>query len=84
MKAPIDYYRFDGQTYMKGDELPDLGSIRCINPDEAGDTRKYEGKIEDEDKLENINYAPDGSSAMLIGSGTKIFHSLDGEWIELR
>ena len=71
----------DGQTYHKGDEIPDLGSLVCVDAD--GNRRSYEGKVADQSKLPT--YVSDGSSALLYdGAGaTKVLHFLGGTWYEL-
>lgn len=71
----------DGQTYHKGDTIPDLGSLVCVEAD--GNKRSYEGKVEDQSKLPK--YVNDGSSALLYdGAGTtKVLHFLGGIWYEL-
>ena len=71
----------DGQTYHKGDTIPDLGSLVCVEA--TGNKRSYEGKVSDQSKLPT--YVDDGSSALLYdGAGTtKVLHFLDGTWYEL-
>lgn len=71
----------DGQTYHKGDEIPDLGSLVCVEA--IGNKRSYEGKVADQSKLPT--YVDDGSSALLYdGAGTtKVLHFLNGQWYEL-
>lgn len=71
----------DGQIYHKGDEIPDLGSLVCVEAD--GNRRSYEGKVADQSKLPT--YVDDGSSALLYdGAGTtKVLHFLGGTWYEL-
>ena len=71
----------DGQTYHKGDTIPDLGSLVCVDAD--GNRRSYEGKVADQSKLPT--YVDDGSSALLYdGAGTtKVLHFLGGTWYEL-
>lgn len=72
---------YDGQTYQKGDTLPDLGSLICVEA--QGNKRSYEGMISDFSKLPT--YVDNGSSALLYnGTGTtKVYHFLNGTWYEL-
>lgn len=70
----------DGQLYYPGDEIPDLGSLRCVS--ESGGQRTYEGDPADELKLPS--YAGDGSTALLYnGTTTKVLKCRDGVWYEL-
>lgn len=72
---------YDGQLYLPGDELPDLGSLVCVS--DQGGKRSYEGLASDYAKLPT--YVQDGSSALLYdGAGTtKVYHFLNGIWYEL-
>lgn len=73
----------DGQTYYAGDELPDLGSLVCVEAN--GSMRDYEGLLADVAKLPH--YVESGSSAMLYdGAGnTEIyeFHKPTDTWYKL-
>ena len=59
---------FDGQTYKKGDELPDLGSLVCTSAE--GNIRNYEGRYEDRTKLPKYDNLATGSSAFLSDNGS--------------
>lgn len=71
----------DGKTYYPGDEIPDFGSIVCVEAD--GNKRYYEGLISDQSKLPL--YVDPGSGALLTdGNGnTKVLHFINGQWLEL-
>ena len=73
----------DGQTYYKGDEIPDLGSLVCVEAN--GNQRDYEGLLADVNKLPH--YVDTGSSAMLYdGTGnTEVyeFHKPTDKWYKL-
>lgn len=82
--ATVDHKtEFDGQTYYPGDELPDLGSLVCVEA--KGNKRDYEGLLSDAGKLPH--YVETGSSAMLYdGEGnTEIyeFHKPTDKWYKL-
>ena len=55
----------DGQTYKKGQEIPDLGSLVCID-DTKKPIREYIGFVKDKDKLPKYADLGTGSSATLI------------------
>lgn len=55
----------DGQTYNKGDTLPDLGSWVATSAE--GNMRHYEGLSADVSKLPK--YVETGSSALCVDTG---------------
>lgn len=55
-------YEQDGQVYLPGEEVPDLGSLRCV--EKNGKVRSYEGLSKDKDKLPN--YVATGSTCLMI------------------
>lgn len=60
----------DGQTYHKGDEIPDLGSL----VGSGGTHRSYEGLYSDKDKLPHYPDLETGSEAMLIEPDTGLHY----------
>ena len=58
---------FDGHTYQKGEEIPDLGSLVCTNS--QGRIRNYEGHYTDKNKLPKYDDLATGSSAFLSDNG---------------
>lgn len=54
----------DGQTYQKGDEIWDLGSLQCTETN--GTQRSYQGFLKDKAKLPKYDDLATGSSAVLI------------------
>lgn len=71
-------FEVDGQEYMKKEDIPDLGSIRCVGHE--GKTRRYVLKEADTDKLALINYVGDGSTARVVDGEQDFYTFLDGEW----
>lgn len=70
----------DGQMYHPGDEIPDLGTLRCTEI--VGGKRTYEGAPSDESKLPL--YAADGSTAILYdGTTTLVLKCRDKKWYRL-
>ncbi len=57
----------DGQTYQKGEEIPDLGSIECVSAD--GAKREYWGLSIDESKLPKYDNLATGSSCLMLDTG---------------
>lgn len=55
----------DGKTYLPGEEIPDLGSITCV--ESRGMIRSYEGLSKDVDKLPK--YVESGSSCLMVDTG---------------
>lgn len=56
---------FDGQIYVSGDEIPDLGSFKATSF--KGNIRHYEGLSKDIDKLPH--YVDTGSAALCVDTG---------------
>lgn len=67
---------YDGVTYKKGDTIPDLGSIGCI--ESQGMLRKYTGLQADVAKLPT--YVLDGSSCIMVDSGNYYVYE-SGSWV---
>lgn len=57
---------YDGQTYQAGDEIPDLGSIRCTRV--IGNKRDYIFMSKDLDKLPTYSNLASGSCALAVGT----------------
>lgn len=55
----------DGQKYEPGSEVPDMGSIRCVEAN--GNIRQYEGLSKDVGKLPH--YVETGSSCLMVDNG---------------
>lgn len=78
---------YDGQTYKPGEEIPDLGSLECIEA--VGNKRSYFGFQEDQGKLPTYKNLASGSDATLVdptgSNGTKVlyYHSPSKTWYEL-
>lgn len=79
---------FDGQTYQVGEEIPDLGSLECVEV--RGNQRDYQGHIQDKQKLPKYDDLGTGSSATLIdpnGIENTIVAKYDSntkQWLNLR
>lgn len=58
---------YDGHSYKKGEEIPDLGSLVCTNSD--GNIREYDGQYTDRYKLPKYDDLGTGSSAFLSDNG---------------
>lgn len=70
----------DGQTYLDGEEIWDLGSLQCVETN--GNKREYQGFIEDKAKLPRYDSLGTGSSATLIDKGgveSTIFAKYDSQ-----
>lgn len=70
----------DGQTYMDGEEIWELGSLQCVEVN--GKKREYQGFLEDKDKLPKYDDLGTGSSATLIdknGIQSTIFAKYDAQ-----
>ena len=55
---------FDGQTYENESEIPDMGSIQCVEV--RGNQRDYQGFVKDSQKLPKYDDLGTGSSATLF------------------
>ena len=55
---------FDGQTYENESEIPNMGSIQCVEV--RGNQRDYQGFVQDSQKLPKYDDLGTGSSATLI------------------
>jgi hypothetical protein len=55
----------DGQTYKAGEDVPDLGSLRCTSHED--NIRHYEGLQADYSKLPH--YVDTGSSCLMLDTG---------------
>lgn len=70
----------DGQTYQKGDEIWDLGSLQCTEAN--GTQRSYQGFLKDKSKLPKYDDLATGSSAVLIdnmGIESTVFAKYDAQ-----
>lgn len=55
---------FDGQTYENENDIPDMGSIQCVEV--RGNQRDYQGFVQDAQKLPKYDDLGTGSNAILI------------------
>lgn len=55
---------FDGQTYKNENDIPDMGSIQCVEV--RGNQRDYQGFVQDSQKLPKYDNLGTGSNATLI------------------
>lgn len=55
---------FDGQEYENEQDIPDMGSIQCVEV--RGNQRDYQGFVQDSQKLPKYNDLGTGSSATLL------------------
>lgn len=70
----------DGQFYEVGQEVPDLGSIECV--ERRGNLRSYEGLSKDVDKLPH--YVASGSSCLMLDTGELYKYKKDtDEWYKI-
>ena len=67
----------DGQIYTDETQIPDLGSIECV--DVEGKIRHYRGVSADEAKLDLIDYVASGSSCIMADTGDMYIFA-NGEW----
>lgn len=78
----------DGQRYEKGQDVPDLGNLVCVEV--IGNKRKYQGYTEDKLKLPKYDNLGDGSSATLIDPNgvekTIIakYYATPKQWLDMR
>lgn len=77
--------KYDGQTYADESEIPDFGSIVCVNV--VGDKREYIGYVTDESKLPKYDNLGNDSSATLYNTSGGIekilsYFAKDKKWIE--
>lgn len=69
----------DGQYYISGKNVPDMGSIVCVSTN--GNVRNYEGLSKDVDKLPH--YVGTGSSFMATDtSDIYKFEKTKNEWVK--
>lgn len=69
----------DGQYYISGEDVPDMGSIVCVSTN--GNVRNYEGLSKDVDKLPH--YVGTGSSFMATDtSDIYKFEKTKNEWVK--
>lgn len=67
----------DGQTYLPGEEIWDLGSWVCVESN--GNQRDYEGLSTDVSKLPH--YVDSGSSALCLDTGDYYkYHKPSDKW----
>lgn len=60
---------FDGQTYENENDIPDMGSIQCVEV--RGNQRDYQGFVQDSQKLPKYDDLGTGSNATLIDPNGK-------------
>lgn len=72
----------DGQTYNKGDEIPDMGSLECVAV--SGNRREYRGLSADVDKLPTYDNLASGSGCLMVDT-TDWYEYLaaDKKWYKL-
>lgn len=58
---------FDGQFYKNKSDIPDMGSIVCINVEDG--KREYRGLSKDFAKLPKYKNLPAGSSCLFLDTG---------------
>lgn len=69
----------DGHVYHKNEELPELGSLVCVEAE--GGKRSYQGLSADADKLPTYDDLDTGSSAMMLDTGDFYFyHAPTKQW----
>ena len=67
----------DGQTYLAGEDVPEMGSLICVK--KYGNIRNYEGLSKDLDKLPL--YVGTGSSCLMTDTGDYYkFNAELNEW----
>lgn len=67
----------DGQTYLAGEDVPEMGSLICVK--KYGNIRDYEGLSKDIDKLPL--YVGTGSSCLMTDTGDYYkFNAELNEW----
>lgn len=70
----------DGQTYKAGEDVPNLGSLRCTSHED--NIRHYEGLQADYSKLPH--YVDTGSSCLMLDTGKVYkFEKTTDLWYEL-
>ena len=79
---------FDGQTYENENDIPDMGSIQCVEV--RGNQRDYQGFVQDSQKLPKYDDLGTGSNAILIDpNGTEStiigkYDALTKTWYNLK
>ena len=79
---------FDGQTYENENDIPDMGSIQCVEV--RGNQRDYQGFVQDSQKLPKYDDLGTGSSATLIDPNgiedTIIakYYASTKQWLDMR
>ena len=79
---------FDGQTYENENDIPDMGSIQCVEV--RGNQRDYQGFVQDSQKLPKYDDLGTGSNATLIDpNGTEStiigkYDALTKTWYNLK
>lgn len=74
----------DGQFYAAGEEVPDMGSLVCVDcrEGEKGYIRSYEGLSKDADKLPKYKNLSTGSSFYALDTGEyQKYEMTTKEWI---
>ena len=79
---------FDGQIYENENDIPDMGSIQCVEV--RGNQRDYQGFVQDSQKLPKYDDLGTGSNATLIDpNGTEStiigkYDALTKTWYNLK
>ena len=79
---------FDGQTYENENDIPDMGSIQCVEV--RGNQRDYQGFVQDSQKLPKYDDLGTGSNATFIDpNGTEStiigkYDALTKTWYNLK
>lgn len=74
---------FDGHMYRKGETIPDLGSLYCINPTGAGPDREYRGKSVDFNKLPIYDDLMSGSCLFTDTAEYAEYSRIEKKWNKL-
>lgn len=72
---------YDGHEYEKASDLPDLGSLVCVEAKDG--IRNYEGLGTDKAKLPTYDDLKTGSSALLYDGTFLKYEATTKTWIEM-
>lgn len=70
----------DGQVYEAGQEVPDMGSVKCVRAD--GNTRDYEFLAADLDKLPKYDSLFSGTAYCIDTVDIYKYDSTNKTWIK--
>lgn len=77
-----NYVIYDGHSYNKGEEVPDLGSLVAMPGSDK--IRNYEGLSKDKNKLPKYDDLETGSSAFFYDTGQAFkYEKTTKTWYEL-